>query len=110
MDKREVAKLVFVMASVSLVILEGTIDRREVAKLVLFEVSVSLLAAARDRLQFLPGFADKLGDWGVTCVHIQNRSTQQNINEYLSLRFPKQGGSWLEEWKRRHLAKLRGES
>ena len=62
MDKREVAKLVFVKASVSLVILEGTIDRREVAKLVLVEVSVSLLAAARDLLQFLPGFADKPGD------------------------------------------------
>ena len=59
MDKRE---LVFGKASVSLLELEGTMDSREVAKLVLVEARVSLLAAARDLLQFLPGFADKPGD------------------------------------------------
>ena len=59
MDKRE---LVFVKAIMSLLELEGTMDSREVAKLVLDEASVSLLAAARDLLQFLPGFADKPGD------------------------------------------------
>ena len=59
MDKQE---LVFVKDRVSLLALEGTIDSREVAKLVLVEASVSLLAAARDLLQFLPGFADKPGD------------------------------------------------
>ena len=59
MDKQE---LVFVKDRVSLLALEGTIDSREVAKLVLDEARVSLLAAARDLLQFLPGFADKPGD------------------------------------------------
>ena len=59
MDKRE---LVFGKASVSLLAVQGTMDSREVAKLVLVEASVSLLAAARDLLQFLPGFADKPGD------------------------------------------------
>ena len=54
MDKQE-----FVKASVEL---EGTMDNREVVKLVLDGASVSLLAAARDLLQFLPGFADKPGD------------------------------------------------
>ena len=69
MDKREVAKLVLVEeTSVTLLALEGTMDKREVAKLAF--VSVSLLAAARDLLQFLPGFAEKPGDCGVTCVHM----------------------------------------
>ena len=71
MDRQEVPKLVSVEASVSLLDLEGimdTMDRREVVKLAFVEASVSLLAAARDLLQFLPGFADKPGDCGITCV------------------------------------------
>ena len=68
MGRQEVPKLVSVEASVSLLDLEGTMDRREVVKLAFVEASVSLLAAARDLLQFLPGFADKPGDCGITCV------------------------------------------
>ena len=59
MDKQE---LVIVKAIVSLLEMEGTMDSLEVAKLMLDEARVSLLAAARDLLQFLPGFADKPGD------------------------------------------------
>ena len=59
MDRQE---LVIVKAIVSLLEMEGTMDSLEVAKLMLDEARVSLLAAARDLLQFLPGFADKPGD------------------------------------------------
>ena len=68
MDRQEVPKLVSVEASVSLLDLEGTMDRHEVVKLAFVEASVSLLAAARDLLQFLPGFADKPGDCDITCI------------------------------------------
>ena len=61
-ERREVAKLVLVEASVSLLELEGTMDNREVVELMFDEARVSLLAAARDLLQFFPGFADKPGD------------------------------------------------
>ena len=68
MDEQEVEELGSLVTSVSLLDLEGAMDRREVVKLVFVEAIVSLLAAARDLLQFLPGFADKPGDCGITCV------------------------------------------
>ena len=55
-------------------------DRREVARPELVVASESLLAAARDLLQFLPGFADNPGDCGTTCIHISQNDKYKLFN------------------------------